>query len=163
LDWSQPRVPLLLGCEIREGFVVVDQWQQTMRPGVYCAGEPIGIGGVDLAVIEGQIAGFAAAGISDKAKRVSRRARAPSDAVRPRPRLRPRDELRTIAGPDTIVCRCEDVTLGRMGAHPGWRAASSRPVRMALPSRICGPAAEFLLVGNRNRCALPCSRCASIT
>lgn len=52
----------LLGCALRNGFVVVNEWQETSVTGVYCAGEPAGIGGVDLALIEGQIAGYAAAG-----------------------------------------------------------------------------------------------------
>ena len=47
----------LLGCEIRRGSVVVDDAQTTSVPDVFCAGEPTGIGGVDLALVEGEIAG----------------------------------------------------------------------------------------------------------
>ncbi|MCS6816867.1 MAG: NAD(P)/FAD-dependent oxidoreductase, partial [Blastocatellia bacterium] len=53
---------LLLGCELCRGYVRVNEFQETSRVGVFCAGEPTGIGGVDLALIEGQIAGYAAAG-----------------------------------------------------------------------------------------------------
>ena len=58
-----------------------------------------------------------------------------------------RDELRTLAQPETIVCRCEDVPLDRMRAHPGWRAAKlqTRCGMGPCQGRICGPAAEFLL------------------
>ena len=35
----------LLRCRLSEGFVEIDELQQTSQPGVYCAGEPTGIGG----------------------------------------------------------------------------------------------------------------------
>ena len=45
------------------------RWTTCSRPpctGVFCAGEPTGIGGVELALVEGQIAGLAAAGHDDR-------------------------------------------------------------------------------------------------
>ncbi len=56
----------LLGCRLRNGFVEVDELQQTSVPGVFCAGEPTGIGGLEIALIEGQIAGLAAVGRGKK-------------------------------------------------------------------------------------------------
>jgi pyruvate/2-oxoglutarate dehydrogenase complex dihydrolipoamide dehydrogenase (E3) component len=53
-------LPLALGCELKDGFVRVDCNQATSVPNVYCAGEPTGIGGADCALIEGQIAVYAA-------------------------------------------------------------------------------------------------------
>ena len=53
---------MLLGCVLDNGFVRVDDWQQTTVRNVYCAGEPTGIGGLELSLVEGQIAGYAAAG-----------------------------------------------------------------------------------------------------
>jgi NADPH-dependent 2,4-dienoyl-CoA reductase/sulfur reductase-like enzyme len=140
--------PLLLGCAIRNGFVEVDEWQQTSLPGIYCAGEPNGIGGVDLALIEGQIAGFAAAGMADRARReFPARAKAVWLRASLDRAFALRDELRTIALPDTIVCRCEDVPLERMRAHASWRPAKlqTRCGMGPCQGRICGPAAEFLL------------------
>src|SRR5262249_28497702 len=55
-------LPQLLGCRVEGGFVAVDEWQQTSVERVYCAGEPVAIGGVDLALASGEIAGHAAAG-----------------------------------------------------------------------------------------------------
>ena len=61
-------LPRLLGCAVdkgggrRGGQVRVDALQQTSLPGVYCAGEPTGVGGLELALLTGQIAGLAAAG-----------------------------------------------------------------------------------------------------
>ena len=52
----------LLGCATDGERVVVDDAQQTRRPGVFAAGELCGIGGVDQALVTGAIAGLAAAG-----------------------------------------------------------------------------------------------------
>ena len=65
-------LPLLLGCQLDGNYVRVDEWQQTTVDGVYCAGEPTGIGGVELALIEGQIAGLAAAGKAADARKLFR-------------------------------------------------------------------------------------------
>jgi len=141
-------LPLLLGCAIRNGFVAVDEWQATSLPGIYCAGEPNGIGGVDLALIEGQIAGFAAAGLRDQGRRqFAGRARSLWIRTGLEQAFALREELRTMATPDTIVCRCEDVPLERMRAHPAWRTAKlqTRCGMGPCQGRICGPAAEFLL------------------
>ena len=60
-------LPLLLGCEVRNDAVVVDPWQESSVPGVYCAGELTGIGGAELALIEGVIAGSSATDRKDQA------------------------------------------------------------------------------------------------
>ncbi len=141
-------LPALLGCAIRNGFVAVDEWLQTSLPGIYCAGEPNGIGGVDLALMEGRIAGFAAAGLQDQARReFAGRARSLWIRTGMDQAFALRDELRAMTTPDTIVCRCEDVPLERMRAHPAWRTAKlqTRCGMGPCQGRICGPAAEFLL------------------
>src|SRR5215831_4936996 len=46
-----------LGCAIGRDGVQVDERQLTSVGSVYCAGEPTGIGGVDLSLVEGEIAG----------------------------------------------------------------------------------------------------------
>ena len=46
----------LMGCEV-DTFVRVNDLQQTSQPDIYCAGEATGIGGVEVASIEGEIAG----------------------------------------------------------------------------------------------------------
>ena len=51
-----------LGCEVLNGKTTVDEWQRTSVNRVFSAGESTGIGGVDLALVEGQIAALAAAG-----------------------------------------------------------------------------------------------------
>jgi len=140
-------LPLLLGCELIDGNVKVDCWQATSVKNVYCAGEPTGIGGADCALIEGQIAGYAAASKTDRAKALF-----PKRAIWHRFRsalaraftLRP--ELKRLATDDTLVCRCEDVTLGRLREFTNWREAKllTRCGMGSCQGRVCGGATQFL-------------------
>ena len=67
-----PNVELaeLLGCEIDTGSVQVDEFQQTTVPNVFSAGEATGIGGLELSLVEGEIAGLAAAGKREAARKL---------------------------------------------------------------------------------------------
>jgi NADPH-dependent 2,4-dienoyl-CoA reductase/sulfur reductase-like enzyme len=137
----------LLECRIENGAVSVDEFQQTSVPQIYAAGETTGIGGLELSLVEGEIAGLAAAG-----KREDARALFPvRDKQRRFARILNqtfalRDELKDLATSETIVCRCEDVTLGRLRAHDSWRAAKlqTRCGMGPCQGRVCGAAVEFL-------------------
>lgn len=141
-------LPLALGCRLNDGVVGVDRWQQTSVANVLCAGEPTGVGGADCALVEGQIAGYAASGQGTKAESLfSERATwhqfraALADAFALRP------ELRSLATDETLVCRCEDVPLGRMKQFSGWRDAKlqTRCGMGACQGRVCGAAAKVIL------------------
>lgn len=141
-------LPALLGCELRAGFVRVDDFQQTTIPEVYCAGEPTGIGGLDLSLVEGQIAGHAAAGNREAARKLFReRDRSRNFATALARAFSLREELRSLPADATFICRCEDVTLARLRNHSCWRAAKlqTRCGMGSCQGRICGPAVEFLL------------------
>jgi NADPH-dependent 2,4-dienoyl-CoA reductase/sulfur reductase-like enzyme len=144
-----PNVELarLLGCEVEHGVVSVDPTQATSVADVYCAGETTGIGGVDLAIAEGQIAGLAAAGQSVPQRLVSSGARLRHDASMLESAFALRAELRTLAQPDTVVCRCEDVRLGDLNSQ--WTARQAKLyVRAGMgpcQGRVCGSALEFLM------------------
>jgi NADPH-dependent 2,4-dienoyl-CoA reductase/sulfur reductase-like enzyme len=141
-------LPTLLGCELSGGFVRVDDSQQTSVRDIYCAGEPTGIGGLDLAVVEGQIAGYAAAGVPTNSVRLrSERASFSKFQSRLEKAFALSPELRSIAADDTLVCRCEDVSLGRLKEHNSWRSAKlhTRCGMGPCQGRVCGPAVEFLL------------------
>jgi NADPH-dependent 2,4-dienoyl-CoA reductase/sulfur reductase-like enzyme len=136
-----------LGCEVENGFVAVNARQQTSLPDVFCAGEPTGIGGVDCALVEGQIAGFAAAGNHSAAANLLRhrsschsfrRGLAKAFSLRP--------EIRALAEDTTTLCRCEDVTFGKVRQFNSWREAKlhSRCGMGACQGRICGAAAKLL-------------------
>jgi D-hydroxyproline dehydrogenase subunit alpha len=144
-----PNVELqsLLRCNIRGGYVQVDDFQQTSVQGVFSAGEPCGIGGVDLALVEGQIAGLAAAGETAKAQRLfGERGKARRFACLLDRTFRLRPELRTLSSGETIVCRCEDVPHSRLKEHRTWRAAKlhTRCGMGPCQGRVCGPATQFL-------------------
>jgi NADPH-dependent 2,4-dienoyl-CoA reductase/sulfur reductase-like enzyme len=142
---------LLLGCQISGGYVQVDDFQQTSVQGTFCAGEPTGIGGVELALVEGQIAGLAAAGETKPARKLfgeRRKARHFARLLDRTFRLRP--ELKDLASAETIVCRCEDVVYSRLREHKSWRAAKlhTRCGMGPCQGRVCGPAAQFLFQWN---------------
>ncbi len=52
---------VLLGCKV-EGAVATDDFQLSSQPDIYCAGEATGIGGLDVASLEGAIAGCVVVG-----------------------------------------------------------------------------------------------------
>ena len=138
----------LIGCVLTEDGVSVDELQQTSVDDVYCAGETSGIGGLELSLIEGRIAGYAATGRRDLAARCfSARRRLRRFAVVLNRTFSLREELRSLAGPDTLVCRCEDVSLGVLSEHAGWREAKlhTRCGMGPCQGRVCGAAIQFLL------------------
>jgi NADPH-dependent 2,4-dienoyl-CoA reductase/sulfur reductase-like enzyme len=142
---------LLLGCATENGSVKVDEYQQTSVEHIYCAGESTGIGGLELSLIEGQIAGFAATGQTDKARNLfNARAKAQGFADLLNDTFALREELKTLAESTTIVCRCEDVTFERLQQQSGWREAKlhTRCGMGACQGRICGGATDFLFDWN---------------
>ena len=125
-----------LGCRLDTGdasapSVAVDALQATSVAGVWAAGEVTGIGGADVAAHEGRVAGLAAArtlgGTVDDTELERAVATRRADA----PFLRALARVLTVGDgwtswltPDTVVCRCEEVTLAavdeaieRRGAH----------------------------------------------
>lgn len=137
----------ILGCKIKNSFVVVDEFQRTTCENVLCAGEPTGIGGVDASLIEGTIAGLAAIGeVGEARKYFDKRERTQkfSDALKQAFALR--DELRLLSDKTTLVCRCEDVEYGSLQDFETWRTAKlqTRCGMGACQGRVCGAATEFL-------------------
>jgi NADPH-dependent 2,4-dienoyl-CoA reductase/sulfur reductase-like enzyme len=137
----------LLGCRLNRGFVEVDDLQQASVPGVFCAGEPTGIGGLELSLVEGQIAGFSSADRSEKARKLFGSRHRLRKFARTMDRVfAPRSELKTLPQSQTMVCRCEDVTFGSLSGYTSWRAAKlqTRCGMGPCQGRICGPIAQFL-------------------
>ena len=130
------------GCSVE-----VDGRQRTSVEGVFACGEITGIGGAELSLAEGSAAGFAACGhwsqlrrSAPMRKRFGRLART-MDAA-----FALRAELRAVPTPETVVCRCEDVTAAEIAGFGSWREAklASRCGMGACQGRTCGPAVEFL-------------------
>ncbi len=144
-----------------------DSHQRTSVEGVYAAGEPTGVGGADLAVAEGAIAGDAIAGALGRSRPLGSAAGA--RARRERRRLR--GFARTLAtahpvpggwrswvDPATEICRCEEVTVGEVCAAVALGARDVRAVKLlARPGmgwcqgRICGPAVASLTAALQDR------------
>jgi NADPH-dependent 2,4-dienoyl-CoA reductase/sulfur reductase-like enzyme len=152
-----------------DGFpvVVVDDFQRTSDPRVFAAGEITGIGGSELSMTEGLIAGKVAA---DYLKRVesSTTHKGIASAIRRRNRQREfaktllriylvRDGWRTWLKNATIVCRCEEVTLEEIRESlTDFGATNFRSVKLltragmgACQGKICSRAVIDIIAGQR--------------
>ncbi len=148
-----PNVELarLLGCRTQGGAVVVEARQETSVPGVFCAGEPCGIAGLETARAEGEIAGLAASvglasDTTDGRRLAGTRRRGRRLAAVMERTFRPRRELADAVTAATIVCRCEDVRRAALDGASGAREAKlvTRAGMGPCQGRVCGPALEFL-------------------
>lgn len=144
-----PHVELaaLLGCALdrssTHAHVQADDLLHTSVPGVYAAGEALGIAGLAAARIEGSMAGHVAAGAPDAARALAparARERAFATLLARHFALNPR--LRTLASADTVICRCEDVPLAALDDCSDARSArlAARCGMGACQGRICGAA-----------------------
>ncbi|MFD5732926.1 NAD(P)/FAD-dependent oxidoreductase [Streptomyces sioyaensis] len=146
-----------LGCATRRcpdgtAALVLDGRQRTTVDGVWAAGEAGGVGGAELALVEGELAAYdiarrtAGDTLRRRRDRLRRFAGAMSAAHAPRPGWS--DWL----GADTEVCRCEEVTAGRIReAVGGLGAGDTRTVKLLTRAgmgwcqgRVCGPAVAHL-------------------
>jgi D-hydroxyproline dehydrogenase subunit alpha len=153
-------LPRLAGCRLTSEGVWVDELQQTSEEGLYCAGETTGIGGVDLSLVEGRIAGLAAAGKQQEAKAFfPERQRHRQFASLMNNAFTLRDELRSLAADDTVVCRCEDIRFKELRACPDLRSAKlqTRCAMGPCQGRICGAALTHLLGWEHDRVRPPVS------
>ena len=137
----------VLGCRIDNGAVTVNDFQQTSIENIFCAGEPTGIGGIEASLVEGRIAGLAATGQTEAArKHFAERGKTRRFGEALNSTFALRDELKTLASAETIVCRCEDVEFGRLTEFVNSREAKlqTRCGMGPCQGRICGSATEFL-------------------
>jgi thioredoxin reductase len=147
---------LLLGCEAqhreaRGGWHLrTDANAATSVAGVWAAGEVAGIGGSDVAIAEGQLAGAAilhalrGAPVSGGLLRARARARRSADALLSA--FAPLPGLAGLCREDTVVCRCEDVRAGELRAAAALHGFDVRGIKMGTRAgmgpcqgRICGP------------------------
>ena len=164
----------LCGCEHRYarelgGWVpVTSDVMETTVPGVFAAGDGTGIGGAMVAVLEGRIAGIAAAGRlgtlapaevaarlapHTRALRRLRRFRAVLDRL-----TAVQDGLTDLITPETVVCRCEEVTAGEVlevldegAVELGEIKRMTRAGMGLCQGRMCSPALAVLLARRTGR------------
>ena len=132
---------------------------ETSCRGIFAAGEVRGIGGVEVALLEGRIAGMAAARQlghhpdGQDPRREWQKARAAVDALGSMFAVKP--GLYKAIADDVVVCRCEEVTAGalRVAARAGalqlnGLKAWNRCGMGRCQGRICGPiAAQIVAAG----------------
>jgi len=141
-------LPLLIGCVLKNEFVQVNEFQETSISKVYAAGEVTGIGGLELSLVEGEIAGLAATGRLAEAKKLfAFREKQLSFASQLNETFALREELKDLPRPNTIVCRCEDVPYETVCKYSSWREAKlqTRCGMGPCQGRICGGALQFLV------------------
>ncbi|MFB7186611.1 NAD(P)/FAD-dependent oxidoreductase [Streptomyces sp. NPDC056230] len=127
----QLELAVALGCTTRvcaDGThaVALDEQLRTTVPGVWAAGETGGIGGVELALCEGELAALSIVreirgGVRREAARRAIALRRSRSRLRAFAALmgavhRPGDGWSEWPADDTEVCRCEEVTAGRIRA-----------------------------------------------
>ncbi len=136
----------LLGCQVQDNGIVVNEKQGSSRPDVWAAGEACGIGGVDKALVEGHIAGLSASAQLAGGRALQSRARAWQFAALLKATFEPDHGLRDLCKPSTLVCRCEDVTASQLVEYGDWRTAKlmTRAGMGACQGRICGAACQLL-------------------
>lgn len=133
-----------LGCELMHDAIGIDDMQRTSVSGVWAAGECTGIGGMELAAVEGEIAGLAASDQPVAADLVRSRDRWRRFAQRVARSFELREEARACPGAETILCRCEDVRFSDVAGYQTWRDAKlhTRCGMGPCQGRICGVAAQ---------------------
>lgn len=155
-----PRLELAVaaGCRIAPGrTVAVDDAQRTSVPGVYAAGEITGIGGADLALAEGALAGHCAAGgmpgDAEMRSAAGRRRTFAGFAARIGAAHGIRPGWTAWLDDTTTVCRCEEVTVGALhAAAAATRSQGLRSLKLSTRAalgicqgRVCGRTVEELL------------------
>jgi NADPH-dependent 2,4-dienoyl-CoA reductase/sulfur reductase-like enzyme len=161
----------LAGCEhryhdVQRAYVPIrDEWLQTTLAGLFIAGDGAGIGGKDVARLEGQLAALGAA-------RVLGREMAPQGVAALRHEL---DRQRRFAAvlddlfplsvhlndlltDDTLLCRCEEITVAEVRRAIDESATTVSAVRMLTRAgmgrcqgRMCGPSVAELLARELDR------------
>lgn len=143
---SSTELARLLGCTVTAHGVAVDAQQLTSVPGVYCAGDGAVVAGADAALLQGRIAGAAAAGHAPPRAATAALHRHRRFARRMAAAFALRPALRALALPDTIVCRCEDVRYDAIARFASARDAKlqTRAGMGACQGRVCGTALGHL-------------------
>ncbi|MDB5377390.1 MAG: putative pyridine nucleotide-disulfide oxidoreductase [Rubritepida sp.] len=143
---------------------VLDEWGNASLPGVMVAGDGGGIGGARAAALSGRIAAIEAARALGRLTAEQRDAAAGRPMLRRRSEMAPRAFLDALFPPlgmdrvadGTVVCRCEEVTAGRVRAAVSLGAQGPNQLKAFLRAgmgpcqgRVCGPVVHALVASSR--------------
>lgn len=160
----------------RGGWVpTVNARLETSVPGIYAAGETTGVDGAGAAMLEGQVAGLAAAQrLGHLSDEELQRALAAVSKQRRRYRrfgamlntlFAPRPGLDKVTAPETIICRCEEVSVAevRDAVRQGARELDglktlTRVGQGACQGRTCGPLLSRLIAQETGQPAMDAGR-----
>ncbi|WP_114949040.1 NAD(P)/FAD-dependent oxidoreductase [Microvirga calopogonii] len=144
----------------------VDNWYESTVPGIAIAGDGAGIHGAEAAALQGALAGLGCAsrlGFIDGGDRERQAARLEAQyrkVTRGRDFLdvlyQPSRSFRAPQNPDTIVCRCEEVSAGQIRASVRAGAVGPNQMKVFLRSgmgpcqgRLCGLTVTELIADER--------------
>ena len=146
----------ILGCELNNGFIKVNDEQESSVSGVYAVGEITGIGGVDKALFEGEKAGLAAAG-NPAVSTISKGVGISEFVLKLAETFTLREELKHLADSETVFCRCEDVSYGDVCNQPDQRTAKlyTRCGMGACQGKICSAMGQEMFGWSRNKIKSP--------
>ena len=129
-----------------------DDQMQTSVPGIYAVGDCAGLGGAPAAAVEGRIAGLAAADAAVPGALHADLARHRRFQTRLWALHSPGPRSLATTPHDTIICRCEEITLGQVRAglsdKPGHAGTLKRATRLGMgrcQGRYCGAVAARLV------------------
>lgn len=138
---------MIFGCKMDHQAIWVDAEQRTSVQDIYAAGECTGFGGSELALAEGEIAGYVAADHPDLARTaIADRARWQRFARALQTTFALPESLKEVITADTLLCRCEDVRCGDVQNAESWQAAklASRCGMGACQGKTCATSARWL-------------------
>ena len=161
-------LPALAGCQLvydtaKGGWVVkVDQNLQSSVPSIFAAGELTGIAGAEKSLLEGELAGLSVArqigaSLSSTHKKLmshlqKRRTQEMAFGALVNQSCRPLDGMLNDLPDATIICRCEDITLGQIRQQIRNGFTTLDAIKKATNSgmgncqgRTCGPVLQGIL------------------
>ena len=165
-------LPTLAGCQLeynaaKGGWVVkVNENLQTSVPTMFAAGELTGIAGAEKSIIEGELVGLAVArqigaSLSSAHKKMmrqlhKRRQQEMAFGALVNQSCRPLSGTLSDLPDTTVICRCEDITLGQIRQQIDNGFTSLDAIKKATNSgmgncqgRTCGPILQEILSGGQ--------------
>ena len=148
----------MIGCSVEGNFLSLNSGQSTSCEEVYAVGELTGIGGVDKALLEGEIAALQCMGQSFT-HLMNRKSKCLNFVKNLSNAFKLRAEVKALANAETIFCRCEDVMYQDICKYSTQRDAKlfTRCGMGACQGRVCSSMGKEIFGWENNKASLPLS------